>query len=279
MSEQFAPASPIRITKRTPAYWRVTLDNPPINIMGPDMLMGLQIVIEQLEADTEVKVVVFESADPDYFISHYDMVQTKEVPITTVPSGLPPWPDFVTRLTQSSVISIASVRGRARGLGAEFLVACDMSFASRERAILSQLEVGLGFIPGGGGLERLPSLVGRSRALEIVIGSDDFDAETAERYGWINRALPDAELDQFVDVLATRISRFEREAIAEAKALIYRRAGGEPKVEELLESRAIFAKLAASSASQARIATLLEQGLQKRSDTELHLGRVLSDLG
>src|SRR5260370_19748983 len=280
MSDKTNIISPVRITKRTPRYWRVTFDTPPINLQDVDMIVGVQRFLDQLEADHAVKVVVFDSANEDYFISHYDLLRAGEVPMTPGPSGLPfPLHDAAVRLAQSSVISIASVRGRARCSGAEFIVSCDMSFASREKAILGHWEVGGGAMPGGGGIEHLLALVGRSRALEIVIGSEDFDADTAERYGWINRALPDAELDRFVDTLATRISSFNHDAITTAKALINKRTHGIPSGADLLEDIAEFSRLATLPDAQARIRILMKQGLQERSDVELHLGRYLADLG
>jgi len=279
MSDKENANSQLRITKRNPGYWRVTFDNPPINLQGPGMIVGVQRLLDQLEADHDVKVVVFDSADEDYFISHYDLVRAGEVPTEPGPTGLPPLHDAAVRLAQSHVISIASVRGRAHGSGAEFIAACDMSFASREKAILGHWEVGAGTVPGAGGIERLSALVGRSRALEIIVGSDDFDADTAERYGWINRSLPDAELDRFVDTLATRISSFSHDAITAAKALINKRTGGVPSSADLLEDFGTFARLAPLPDAQARIGILLKQGLQERSDVELHLGRYLADLG
>ena len=280
MSDKANANSPLRITKRTPGYWRVTFDNPPINLQDVDMIVGVQRFLDQLEADHAVKVVVFDSADEDYFISHYDLVRAGEVPMTPGPSGLPfPLHDIAVRLAQSHVISIASVRGRARGSGAEFIVACDMSFASREKAILGHWEVGASAVPGAGGIERLSALVGRSRALEIIIGCEDFDVDTAERYGWINRSLPDTELDRFVDTLATRISSFNQDAITTAKALTNKRTHGIPPGADLLEDLTEFSRLAALPDAQARIGFLLKQGLQQRSDVELHLGRYLADLG
>ena len=207
-------------------------------------------------------VVVFDSADEDYFISHYDLVRAGEVPMTPGPSGLPfPLHDIAVRLAQSSVISIASVRGRARGSGAEFIVSCDMSFASREKAILGHWEVGAGAVPGAGGIERLSALVGRSRALEIIIGCEDFDADTAERYGWI------------------KILTSNNDAITTAKALVNKRTHGVPSGADLIEDITEFSRLAALPDAQARIGFLLKQGLQQRSDVELHLGRYLADLG
>src|SRR6202161_76426 len=165
----------IRLTRRSPAYWRVTIDNPPINVMGPAMVKQFQEVIHALEADEQVRVVVFDSAVDDYFLNHSDF--TAKIEDLTLmpagPTGLPPWPDFLARLTRLPVASIALLRGRATGNGSEITLACDMSFASREKTIISQWEVGVGMVAGGGPMARLPKLIGRNRALEVLLSSED----------------------------------------------------------------------------------------------------------
>src|SRR3984957_5553377 len=209
----------IRLTRRSPAYWRVTIDNPPINVMGPEMVQQFQEVINALENDEHVRVVVFDSAVDDYFLNHSDFLAKLEdlTALPAGPTGLPPWPDFFVRLTRVPVASIALIRGRATGNGSELTLACDMSFASREKAILSQWEVGVGMVAGGGPMARLPRLIGRNRALEVLLSSDDISADQAEAYGYVNRALPDADLDAFVEALATRIAGFYRWALANPK--------------------------------------------------------------
>jgi enoyl-CoA hydratase/carnithine racemase len=195
---------PVRVKVVGPGYWRATFDNPPINLFDPDVFAALRVLLDRAESDEDVRVLVFDSADPDYYISHLDVDRVSEVPEIPGAANLADeWHHFVTRLASSLVLSIASIRGRVRGIGTEFVLACDMRFASAETAILAQPEVGFGVVPGGGGLDWLPRLTGRCRALEIITGAQDFDAGTAERYGWINRALPDQELDGFVDELAT----------------------------------------------------------------------------
>jgi enoyl-CoA hydratase/carnithine racemase len=192
-----AKAAQLRLTKRSPAYWRVTIDNPPINVMGPEMVREFQEVISSLEADEHVRVVVFDSAVDDYFLNHSDFTAKLE-DLTSMPpgpTGLPPWPDFLVRLTRAPVASIALIRGRATGNGSELTLSCDMTFASREKAIISQWEVGVGMVAGGGPMARLPQLIGRNRALEVLLNSEDIRGEQAEAYGYVNRALPDAELD------------------------------------------------------------------------------------
>jgi enoyl-CoA hydratase/carnithine racemase len=206
----------IRVERRSPAYWRVTFDNPPINVMGPEMVREFKALIDALEADGQVRVVVFDSAVEDYFLNHSDF-NAKLEDLTSMPAGptgLPPWPDFLVRLTHLPVASIALIRGRATGNGSEITLACDMSFASREKAIISQWEAGVGMVPGGGPMARLPQLIGRNRALEVLLSSEDIRGEQAEAYGYVNRALPDAELDAYVEALATRIAKFDKWAIA-----------------------------------------------------------------
>ena len=177
LKQMNAPTKPpqIRLTRRSPAYWRVTIDNPPINVMGPEMVREFQEVIGALEADEQVRVVVFDSAVDDYFLNHSDFTAKLEdlTAMPAGPTGLPPWPDFLARLTRLPVASIALIRGRATGNGSEITLACDMSFASREKTIISQWEVGVGMVAGGGPMARLPRLIGRNRALEVLLSSED----------------------------------------------------------------------------------------------------------
>src|SRR5882724_5902547 len=216
-------SSHLRIIEETPAYWRAVFDNPPLSIMGARMFEGLQDLLARMDASSSVRVVVFESSNPEFYLAHFDLndiAGSLGLMQTAGPSGLPILMDAFVRLTRSPIVSIAKIRGRARGVGSEFVLACDMRFASREKAVLAQVEVGSGVHPGGGGTERLPPLVGRGRALEIILGANDFDGATAERYGYVNRTLPDAELDGFVDELARRIASFDRRPIAAAKNLV-----------------------------------------------------------
>ncbi len=206
-----ANSSPLAVSKRSDSYWRATFDNPPLNLIDPETIIALRELMDTLEADPAVKVVVFDSADEEYFIAHFDVARGGELP-GPGPTGLPAWPDLATRLTCAPFVTIAEIRGRARGVGSEFALACDLRFASRGKAVFGQPEVGTGLVPGGGSIEVLSALAGRSRTLEIILGSEDFDADTAERYGWINRARPDAELPEFVDRLARRIASFEQPA-------------------------------------------------------------------
>jgi enoyl-CoA hydratase/carnithine racemase len=195
----------LTISKVTPAYWLVTIENPPINLYDPEMFAELNVLMDTMDVDRDLKVVVFESANPDYFVAHYDLERGELIPDQPGAAEFSEWPKFVTRLAQSRVVSVAKIRGRARGHGSELALACDIRFASKEKAVLAQVEVGVAVVPGGGATEWLSALTGRSRALEIICGSDDFDAATAEKYGWVNRAIPDADLDQFVDNFARRV--------------------------------------------------------------------------
>jgi enoyl-CoA hydratase/carnithine racemase len=195
---------------------------------------------------------------------------------TVGPSGLPILMDTFVRLTKSPIVSIAKIRGRVRGVGSEFVLACDMRFASRENAFLAQVEVGAGVHPGGGGTQRLPLLVGRGRALEIVLGANDFDGETAERYGYVNRALADAELDGFVDVLAHRIASFDRRPIAAAKNLINQVSL--PSVDQLLDGLTSFATALTWPEAQQRFQALAKRGLGRPGEMEKRFAELLTTL-
>ncbi len=267
----------IRVARRSPAYWRVTIDNPPINVMGPEMVQQFQEVINALEADEHVRVVVFDSAVDDYFLNHSDFLAKLEdlTSLPAGPTGLAPWPDFLVRLTRIPVASIALIRGRATGNGSEITLACDMSFASREKAILSQWEVGVGMVAGGGPMARLPQLIGRNRALEVLLSSEDIRADQAEAYGYVNRALPDAELDAFVETLATRIAGFDRWAIANTKRLVNTSLPAD--VELGAGWDACLASLG-RPAAQGGIKALMAQGFHKPGDVENRLGYYLGQI-
>ncbi len=267
----------LRVTKRSPAYWRVTIDNPPVNVMGPKMVEQFQELINAMECDDAVRVVVFDSATDGYFLNHSDFTAKLE-DLTSMPagtSGLPPWPDFLVRLTRLPVASIAVIRGRATGNGSELLLACDMGFASREKAVISQWEVGVGMVAGGGPMARLPELIGRNRALEVLLGSEDIRGEQAEEYGYVNRALPDAELDAHVEALATRIARFDKWAIANTKRLV--NTSLPPDVEIGAGWDACIASLG-RPAAQKGIAALDAKGFHKAGDVEERLGYYLGQL-
>jgi len=267
----------IRVARRSPAYWRVTIDSPPINVMGPEMVREFQEVINALEADEHVRVVVFDSAVNDYFLNHSDFFAKLEdlTSMPAGPTGLPPWPDFLVRLTRAPFASIALIRGRATGNGSELTLACDMSFASREKAILSQWEVGVSLVAGGGPMARLPRLIGRNRALEVLLSSEDIRGDQAEAYGYVNRALPDADLDGFVEALATRIAGFDKWAIANTKRLV--NTSLPPDVELAAGWDACMASIS-RPAAQERIKALMASGFHKPGDVENRLGYHLGQL-
>ncbi|MGE8164434.1 enoyl-CoA hydratase/isomerase family protein [Paraburkholderia sp. NPDC080076] len=255
----------------TPSYWRVIIENPPINLYDPEMFAELNVLMDKIDADRDLKVVVFESANPDYFVAHYDLDRGEVIPEQPGAAEFSAWPKFVTRLAQSRVVSVAKLRGRARGHGSELALACDMRFASKEKAVLAQVEVGVAVVPGGGATEWLSALAGRSRALEIICGADDFDADTAEKYGWVNRSIPDAELDAFVDNFARRVASFEKRALELAKKLVNARAGI-PSEAERWSSNQAFIGTTSWPETQALIGKMYEKGLQKEGDFELRLG-------
>ncbi len=261
---------PLSIHRQSESIWRVILNDPPFNLIGPAMIAALQSAVTEMEQAPQLKVVLFESAVPDFFIAHVDLLQVGVGNTDPGPTGMLPWPDALRRLELAPFVTIGVLRGRARGVGSEFLQALDMRFASVEKGLLAQIEVGCGIIPGGGGLERLPRMLGRPRAIEVICGADEFDAITAERYGWINRALPDSELDSFVDRLARRISTFDRAAIAAAKQVITERIGLASR-EELDNTYARFLGTLSWPSSQQRLRSLVEHGLQQDAEFERDL--------
>jgi enoyl-CoA hydratase/carnithine racemase len=269
----------VRLNRVTASHCRVVLDNAPLNLMGPEFVLQMREIVTALENDEQVKVVVFESAVEGFFLNHSDFLRKLEdlTDIPQGPTGLEAWPDALVRLTRAPFVSIALIRGRATGNGSELALACDMSFASRENALFSQWEVGVSLIAGGGPMARLPRIMGRGRALEVLLSADDIRGADAELLGYVNRALPDAELDDFVDALANRIASFDKWAIANTKRLV-----NEASLPPDIEIRAGWDAFIASvkrPAAQARITTLLEQGLQTPGDSEDRLGFHVGQLG
>jgi enoyl-CoA hydratase/carnithine racemase len=269
----------VYLTRRTSHYWRVTFDHPPLNIFGPESIPQLNEIVTALETDEHVKVVIFDSAVQGFFLTHYDFLARIEdtTGLPPGPTGLQPLPDMLVRLSRAPVVSIASIRGRATGVGSELALACDMRFASREKAILSQFEVGAGIVPGGGPMARLPRLIGRGRALEVLLGADDIPADLAELYGYVNRSLPDADLDAFVESLAVRISSFDKQAISETKRFADV-ASLPPDYEIAPEWDVCFASIMRPAAQQ-RIKKLMERGFHKSGDVEERLGYYVGQLG
>jgi enoyl-CoA hydratase/carnithine racemase len=270
-------AAPVRVVEETPAYWRVLFDYPPFNIVDATIFEGLQGLLARMDAAPSLRVVVFESVNPEFYLAHFDLTgHTGNITTAVGPTGLPILMDTFVRLTKSPVVSIAKIRGCVRGVSSEFVLACDMRFASRENTRLGQPEVGVGVNPGGGATVRLPLLVGRGRALEIVLGANDFDGDTAERYGYVNRALPDAELDGFVDVLARRIASFDRRPIAAAKNLMNQVSL--PSADRLLDALSAFQTALTWPEAQQRIQVLLKGGLQREGDFEKRWPALLGTL-
>lgn len=269
----------VRLTRVTPAYWRVTFHNPPYNIYGPNTMPQLNKVVTAIETDPHVKVVVFDSDVPDFFLTHYDFVPplSDTTSLPAGPTGLPPLPDMLVRLSKAPVVSISSIRGRATGVGSELALASDMRFASREKAMLSQFEIGAGFAPGGGPMARLPRLMGRGRALEVLMTGSYLNGDLAERYGYVNRALPDAELNAFVDAMARRIAGFDKQTIADIKRLVDE--SSLPTNAQLGAEWEAFLASVQRPAAQQRIGRLMELGLQTNRDLEKRLDDYTGRLG
>ena len=214
----------LSVDRRSAGYCRVTFDHPPINAITATTVLELAEVVSLIEQDPDLNVVVFASANPDFYLAHYDAESDPgtRAALGVGPTGLPAWNDVLVRLARAPVVSIASIRGRARGAGSEFVLACDLRFAARESTLLGEFEVGIGVVPGGGLMARLSRLVGRTRALEILLVADDFDGPRAERYGYVNRLIADDRLDEEVEEIALRLARFDHDAIARAKSSVDR---------------------------------------------------------
>src|ERR1700728_2048167 len=271
-SERTFTTEQIRLERRLPSYWRVTFDIPPLNIFGPKEIPQLNEIVTAIETDQYVKVVVFDSAVDGFFLTHYDFLAPLEDSTRIPPgrTGLQALPDMLARLSRAPVVSIASIRGRATGVGSELALASDMRFASREKAILSQWEVGAGLVPGGGPMARLPRLIGRGRALEVLLGADDISGDLAELYGYVNRSFPDELLDSFVNELAMRIASFDKQAITDTKRLAD--VASLPPDAEIVPEWSAFTESVARPATQARIRTLFDRGFHKPGDVETRLG-------
>jgi enoyl-CoA hydratase/carnithine racemase len=237
-----------------PKIRKVTFTNPPVNVVGADTVVELLEVLDMLSADEQVQVVIFDSGVPGYFLNHADLNQVPELLALTSADATPTWVDLVTRLTSAPFISIASIRGRTRGGGDEITLAFDLRYASREEAFFSQPEVQIGLVPGGGGSDRLARLLGRDRALETILTGHDYDAERAEQYGWVTRAVPDADLDDVVNTIATRIAGADKSAVLGARAQINRSTL--PPVADLRTSWAEFAESVTWPGFQARVPQL-----------------------
>jgi enoyl-CoA hydratase/carnithine racemase len=271
-------ASPMQVIEETPGYWRAIFDYPPFNVVDGEVFQALQDLLVRMETTQTLRAVVFESALPDFYLSHFDLTgRLGNVMSAIGPTGLPILMDTFVRLTRAPIVSLARIRGCVRGVSSEFVLACDMRFASRENTKLGHPELGVGLHPGGGGTERLPHLVGRGRALEIVLSANDFNGDTAERYGYVNRSLPDSELDGFVDALARRIASFDRRALIAAKNLVNQVSL--PPSDRLLDAFTSFGTALTWPEAQRRIGAVLERGLQRDAAFEKNWPEVLGTLG
>ncbi|MDQ0681054.1 enoyl-CoA hydratase/carnithine racemase [Streptomyces achromogenes] len=265
--------STIRLERTTPRTARITFSNPPVNLVVPESIVTLHKIVSELENDPDIQVVVFASELPDFFINHFDATAAADIPAPEHEDDNPLWTDMVLRLTKAPFVSIAAIRGRTRGAGNELALACDLRYASREKAFFGQPEVGLGLVPGGGGGERLPRALGRDRALEAILTSADYDADTAERWGWVTRTLPDAELDAFVDATVVRLASFDRQALATAKSQVNRATL--PPDAHLVASFGEFAGTLTQPGFAARAVGLGALVAEKGLDVEYQLGEYI----
>jgi len=268
--DEFKPAT-FRLAAVSDKLWKVTFDHAPVNAIGPEMIKDLKDLLTELETNTTVNVVVFDSADPDFYLAHYDLKADPAIAeALPSPTGYAAWVDITVRLQHLSTVTISAIRGIARGAGSEFVLATDIRFASQEKAVLGQMEVGFTALPGGGAAGRLPALVGRGRTFEILLGGEDYSAELAEKYGYVNRAIPDAQFEAFVMAYATRVSRWDRRVITEIKQYVnkYTRL---PDSEYPLHSDAFWGA-AGRPEFQSITAQLVENGLQTRTPLEYNLG-------
>jgi enoyl-CoA hydratase/carnithine racemase len=264
------------IVRREGAVLFATINAPPMNLKGPELIRDLVSLIQRAEADDAIQVIVFKSADPDYFISHVDVTRIKENREAAAKlDGNASIGQVLRHLSASRLVTIAQIEGRVRGVGSEFILACDMRFAARESAIFGQFEPSFGVIPGAGGTQHLTRLMGRGRALEVMLSADDYDADLAERYGWINRALPADELEDFVKSLAHRIAKFPAAGHAVVKERV--NAIALPSVEDIQRDSDLFLEGTRTSEFQDRTQAAMKRGFQTK-EGEMNLARMLGDL-
>jgi enoyl-CoA hydratase/carnithine racemase len=263
----------LRFDRRSAGYCRVTFDHPPINTITATTVAELAELVDLIEEDADLNVVVFDSANADFYLAHYDVENdpSRTVALGVGPTGMHAWLDLLVRLSRAPVVSIASIRGRCRGAGSEFVLACDMRLASRENTLLGQFEVGAGVVPGGGPMARLSRLVGRGRALEILLVADDLDGPRAEQYGYVNRVIAEDRLDGEVEAIATRVARFDHDAIARTKSYVDQVTL--PPDGELPPALADFWEMLGRPAQLEQAARLRELGLNTDSELERSLGR------
>ncbi|MFB6782628.1 enoyl-CoA hydratase/isomerase family protein [Streptomyces sp. NPDC056352] len=268
--EQFA------VEEVSPSYWRVTFSNGEINLIDPDTIEQLAELVTRIEQAPDLTAVVFRSSNADFFMAHWDFQadRSRVAAMKPAPSGLHPFADNLYRLAQVPAVTISEINGRARGAGSEFVLATDTRFAGPD-AILGQFEVSVGSVPGGNPSGRLPHLVGRGRALEILLGADDFPADLAAEYGYVNRVVPAGELEQFVDTFARRIAGFDKTAVTRIKALVD--VESLPTAESYGASLQAYFQTAGRPENAHRVRSLFERGLQRPDGVELDLGRRVAE--
>lgn len=263
----------LRVRPSDPGVLTVAIDAPPMNLIGPELVRDLVTLTGELESSADIRVVVLETADSEYFVPHVDVTKVAEYTAEAARTRGPEDASLgmlLQRFSTLPVVSIAKLRGRARGAGSELLLACDMRFAALENAVVGQPEIGFGAPPGAGGIQHLGRLLGRGRAMEAILGGDDFTAEQAERYGWVNRALPDGRLDEFVARIARRVASFPVEAVRAVKEALNDLTL--PPAEAIRDDARTFRRFVATDVLKSRAAVLLEGGLQTRGELELELG-------
>ena len=267
-------AEQFHVREVSPSYWRVAFDNGPVNLLDPDTVEQLAALLARIEDDANLTVVVFHSDKPGYFMAHWDFLadNARVAGMAPGPTGLHPYLDNFIRLSRVPVATISEIRGCARGAGSEFVLATDIRFAS-EKAILGQFEVGVGAVPGGGPMARLGRLVGRGRALEILLGGEDIPADLAVEYGYVNRLVPDADIESFTDAFARRIAAFDRVAVAGIKQLVD--VATLPEDDEFAPGLAAYFATAGRPENRPFVQQLLEHGLQQPDGIETDLGSAI----
>jgi len=273
VSQPLRELQQFKIEEPVPGYWRVVFSNPPINMLNSTTVLEVEEIVRRIEESPNLRVVVFASEHPEFFMARYDLSDTNPVAFAPTASGVTSFIDSTLRMNNAAPITIASIRGRTRGGGSEFVLACDMRFASLEKAVFGQPEVGVGIVPAGGGIERLVELAGVARALEVIASSDDYDVRTAEKYGWINRAVLDDELDPYVDRLARRLASFDAQAVFAAKRLIRRHASS--SLAQYRETLDCVRGLISSPSSRTRRTALAKHAASVGQDFELRMGHHL----
>jgi len=270
-------AEQFHVEEVLPSYWRVTFDNGPVNLLDPDTIDQLGELIGRIETSPDLTVVVFRSDKPGYFMAHWDFLadSARVARMQPGPTGLHPYLDNFVRLSKLPVATICQIRGRARGAGSEFVLATDIRFAS-EKAVLGQFEVGVGAVPGGGPMARLGRLVGRGRALEILLGGDDIPAALAAEYGYVNRVIADAEIEGFTDAFARRIAAFDKVAVAGIKQLVD--VATLPEDGEFAPGLQAYFATAGRPENQPFAELLLKNGLQQPDGIETDLGTAIGKL-